>query len=80
MMNTHADSPSTRSHLFTVRVWQEELGDGQTEWRGQVQHVLSEETRYFREWAGLVDFLLATLSKVAGDDISTERTSSQGDG
>ena len=23
------------SHLFTIRLWQEELGGGQTEWRGR---------------------------------------------
>jgi len=28
-----------RSHLFMVRLWLEPLGDGQTEWRGKVQHV-----------------------------------------
>jgi len=37
------------SHLFTVRLWLEELGDGRAEWRGQVQHVLSGETHYFRD-------------------------------
>jgi len=65
--------PLSRSHLFAVRVWLEELGDGQVEWRGQVQHVLSGETGYFREWGGLVEFLLAVLSKVAGEDDSTRR-------
>jgi hypothetical protein len=33
-----------------VRMWLEPLGDGQTEWRGKVQHVPSGESRYFREW------------------------------
>lgn len=27
------------SHLFTIRIWQEDLGQGQFEWRGKVQHV-----------------------------------------
>ena len=44
------------SQLFTVRVWLEELGNGQTEWRGKVQHVTSGEVRYFRDWATLVAF------------------------
>ncbi len=52
-----------RSHFFTVRVWQEELGDGQTEWRGKVQHVPSGEVRYFREWPTLVTLLLKMLSE-----------------
>jgi hypothetical protein len=47
------------SHLFTVRVWVEDLGDGRSEWRGKVQHVISGETRYFRDWTTLIAFLLA---------------------
>ena len=50
-------SPSLTSHLFTVRVWREELGDGHVEWRGKVQHALSGEARYFREWAELIAFV-----------------------
>ncbi len=42
--------PLSRSHLFTVRVWRQDLGDGRSEWRGQVQHALSRQTRYFRDW------------------------------
>ncbi len=50
------------SHLFTVRLWQEELGNGQTELRGKVQHVTSGEARYFRDWPALIAFLQALLS------------------
>jgi len=50
------------SHLFTVRLWREELGNGQTELRGKVQHVSSGEARYFRDWPTLIAFLLALLS------------------
>lgn len=50
------------SHAFTLRVWQEELGDGQTEWRGQLRHVNSGETHYFREWSRLISLLIALLS------------------
>ena len=53
-----------RSYLFTLRLWPEALGDGQAEWRGQVRHVTSGETRYFRDWSTLVTFLLEVLSKV----------------
>ena len=75
MTHVSDSSPSPRSHLFTVRMWAEELGTGQVEWRGQVQHVLSGETGYFREWEGLMEFILATLSKIAGEDDSTDHTS-----
>jgi hypothetical protein len=53
----------SHSHLFTVRVWQEEVRAGQTEWRGRVQLVSSGEVRYFREWAALAPLLLAILSE-----------------
>jgi hypothetical protein len=53
--------PDRRSHLFTVRIWTEALGDGRVEWRGQAQHALSGERRYFRVWPALVSFLLALI-------------------
>lgn len=46
---------SSRSQLLTVRLWKEDLGDGQSEWRGKVQHVSSGEAVYFREWEELVE-------------------------
>jgi hypothetical protein len=50
-----------RSELFTVRLWQEELGDNQFEWRGKVQHVQKGEAFYFREWSMLIAALLKML-------------------
>jgi len=50
-----------RSRLFTVRLWLEDLGDGRSEWRGKVQHVLSGEARYFRDWATLIAALQEML-------------------
>ena len=52
-----------QSHLFTVRMWQEELGEGQAEWRGKVQHVQSGEVRYFRQWSALVASLERMLAE-----------------
>ena len=49
------------SALFTIRIWQEDLGLGLGEVRMQVQHVLSGETRSFREWAQLVKYLESKL-------------------
>lgn len=63
-----------RSHLFTVRVWLEDLGDGQFEWRSRVQHIPSGEIRYLREWSALLRFLREMLPKDEG-----EGTSAQGD-
>jgi hypothetical protein len=53
-----------RSHLFTVRVWQEEIGHDQTEWRGKVQLITDGNVRYFRGWEALVPLLLTMLSEV----------------
>jgi len=50
-----------RSHLFTVRVWQEELSQDQTEWRGKVQLITDGNVRYFRGWEGLVPLLVSML-------------------
>ncbi len=52
------------SHMFTIRVWQEEMKAGQCEWRGKVQLLSSGEVRYFREWAALVPLLLSMLSEL----------------
>ena len=49
------------SQLFTVRLWLEEIEQGHTEWRGQLLHVPSGETRYFRDWQALIAHLLAQL-------------------
>jgi hypothetical protein len=46
-----------RPHLFVLKLWLEELGDGKTEWRGVIQAMSTREKRYFREWQTLLDFL-----------------------
>jgi hypothetical protein len=56
-----AQFPS-HTHLFTVRLWLEDLGAGQTEWRGEVHDVDSGERRYFRDWPALVAILQALLA------------------
>ena len=57
-----ADQPP-RSHLFTLRLWPEDLGSGQTDWRGKVQYVNSGEARYFRDWPTLEAFLEELLRR-----------------
>jgi hypothetical protein len=56
-----------RAHLFTVRVWEEEIGENQTEWRGKVQLLTNGEVRYFREWVALVPLLVTLLSELASE-------------
>jgi hypothetical protein len=56
-LKSGADLPAQGSHLFILRIWQEDLGSGKTDWRGKIQHVNSGEARYFRDWPGLEAFL-----------------------
>ncbi len=49
------------SHLFTIRLWQEELGGGQTEWRGRAQDIVTGAEAYFRDWPGLIAVLSRLL-------------------
>ena len=58
--------------IFSVRLWSEKLGGGQFEWRGQVRHLGSGETRYFRTWPVLVAFVQAMLPEPDGGPDSTE--------
>jgi hypothetical protein len=53
-MNSDIGDRRTPAQLFTLRVWSEEVGAAQTEWRGRAQHVATGETRYFRTWETLV--------------------------
>src|SRR2546421_6887723 len=57
-------SQSPRSHLFTVRVWQEEVKNGQTEWRGKGKMITTGGGHYFFELGGVVALLLTMLSAV----------------
>ena len=45
------------SHLFTVRVWPENLGKGVVETRFQARHVTSGESRLFRDGEQLLVYL-----------------------
>ena len=58
------------SLLFTLRLWAEPIDSDQVEWRGKLQHVLSGEVRYFRDWPGLIKMLAELLDKY-GQDAST---------
>jgi hypothetical protein len=69
-----------RSHLFTIRLWTESLGDGQVSRRGRVQYVLSGERRFFKDWTTLVEYLEAKmkeLDSVADFDVVPRVTDSE---
>ena len=54
-------APEIPFESFTVRIWLERVGAGKTEWRGRIQHALSGETHYFREWNSLIDQVQSML-------------------
>ena len=54
-------APASETHLFTVRIWVEEVEPGQREPRLQVRHVLTGETRYFRDAPAMLAYLLSKL-------------------
>ena len=66
------DQAHYRKHLFSVRVWQEDLGAGQTEWRGKVQYVPNGEVRYFREWPSLAAMMQAMLPNATTNPVGPD--------
>ena len=64
-----ADQPGWGSHLFTLRLWLEDLGNGQTDWRGSIQHVSSGEARYFRDWPTVETFVEGLLCTIDAEGI-----------
>ena len=59
--------PGPHSHLFTIRVWEEEIGSNQNEWRGKIQLFTTGEVRYFREWTALASLLITMLAETQTD-------------
>lgn len=55
------ETRTTRSQLYTVRLWLEEISDDCWEWRGLVKYVTSGEERYFRDWTTLRHLMLEML-------------------
>lgn len=51
-----------RPQLFTLRVWQEDLSEGRTEWQGQLRHVTSGQTHYFRDWQAFITLMMTLLA------------------
>ena len=64
LMNISEPHRRPPTHLFTLRLWSEVWGEGQGETRIQVKHVLSGETRYFREWTTLLTYLQAKMHEL----------------
>lgn len=65
-----------QSSLFTVRLWRETLDAEPGEVCMQVKHVLSGETRYFRDWAQLTKYLEDKLQAAKQPEQSAMTSSS----
>jgi hypothetical protein len=62
------DQQKRQSQLFMVRVWAENLGQDHREWRGQVRHVTSGDTQFFRSWDALIDFFTSARDSFTTED------------
>lgn len=49
--------------MFVLRIWREDVGNGQGEWRGELNCLADGEARYFRDWATLIAHLTQWLSE-----------------
>ncbi len=58
-------APLKRPLFFTLRVWCETQESGEQAIRIEVKHILTGETRYFAEWAGLAAYLAAKAGVAA---------------
>ena len=81
-MQTEGETHALRSHLFLLRIWDEDLGDGQKEWRGRIQHTTTGQIEYFRDWQVVPAMLRAMLvQSQVGDQtmpVSTDGSVSEG--
>jgi hypothetical protein len=73
-----AAPPLRTSHLFTLRLWPEDLDSGQIDWRGKVQHVNSGEVRYFRDWPTLEVFVEGLLRRTGAEGAHDEEVKKTG--
>ncbi len=51
------------SYQFIVRLWTEDLGGGEREWRGKAQNIATGEFAYFRDLTGLADAIQKMLEQ-----------------
>jgi hypothetical protein len=65
-MDMDTDQTSHAAQNFTLRIWREELGNGQSERRGQIRQVGNGEVRYFRDWQTMVSCIEELLAESEG--------------
>jgi hypothetical protein len=65
------------THLFLVRLQAEELDEGEVQWHGRVQRVVSGETYTFAGWPDLIEHLLTMLPNLPILNQSSRHMSSE---
>ncbi len=65
-MGTHENRDFKRNNLFLLRLWAEDLRDGdgrnKAQWHGRLRRVVDGESHDFADWQGLLDLLADMLS------------------
>lgn len=56
------------SRLFTVRVWQEDLGEGRSEWRGSVELLGTGKKHYFCGLSQVSEIIAAALGEISSKE------------
>ena len=57
------------THLFTIRIWQEEVDQGTFEWRGSIRAGIQSQVRHFVGLGTLADISLADVMKLVAEQI-----------
>ncbi len=73
-LKSHLVASQQHSYLFLVRFWLEPLGEGRTEWRGQVQTANGDQVRYFRDWETLITCLRAMLPDAPAEEAESSKS------
>ncbi len=63
--------PTGRSHVFTLRLWLEDLGGSRREWRGRIQNIQAGQAIYFRDWQSMLRFLQENLGAATTIDFGS---------
>ena len=59
------------SHLFTIRVWVEQLSEGVVDIRFQAKHITSGESRLFRDGEQLLAYLRSKAGVVEEGSVAS---------
>jgi hypothetical protein len=62
--STNRTGQPTQTAFFVLRVWEEGIGVGRVEWRGEILHVDSDTIRSFEDWPELVELIAQSLPGV----------------